>query len=165
MPATYEKIATTTLSSAASSINFSSISSAYTDLRLVFTWIPTAVNNLFIRLNNDSTAIYSDTYMTGRGTTATSSRDTASSAWFVNQVFNPSTTYPTFNTIDLFSYTGSTFKTALITTSADWNGSGYTQPQVGLYRSTSAITQINLVASSDNFAIGSTATLYGILKA
>lgn len=167
MPATYEPIATTTLGSASTPINFTSIPATYTDLRVVLIWRPATSTsmNLFIRLNNDSTALYSDSYMTGNGTAVTSNKDTASSAWFVNQVINPSTTISTFTTIDLFSYAGSTNKTALIKTSADFNGSGYIQPQVGLYRSTTAISQINLVASSDNFAIGTTATLYGILKA
>jgi hypothetical protein len=157
-------IATQTLGSAASSISFTSIPATYTDLRVVFTWVPSATSvNLFIRLNNDSTALYSDTYMTGNGTAASSGTDTASSSWTVNQLINPSATIPTFNTIDIFSYAGSTFKTGLITTSSDRNGSGYTQPEVGLYRSTTAITQVNLVASSGTFNIGTTATLYGIL--
>jgi hypothetical protein len=49
MATTYEKIATTTLGTAASSIDFTSIAGTYTDLRVVFTWQPTAALNLFIR--------------------------------------------------------------------------------------------------------------------
>jgi hypothetical protein len=166
MPATYEPIQTYTLSSAAASIDFTSRPATYTDLRVVFTWVPSTTSlNLRIRLNNDATTLYSDTYITGNGTNATSARDTSASSWTVNQVLNPSATIPTFNTIDLFSYAGSTFKTALITTSSDRNGTGYTQPEVGLYRSTTAITQVNLVASTGTFNIGSTATLYGIKNA
>jgi hypothetical protein len=42
MPATYEPIATTTLGGAAATITFSSISSAYTDLRIVLVGTTTA---------------------------------------------------------------------------------------------------------------------------
>jgi hypothetical protein len=167
MAITYEPLTSTTLTSTAESINFTGISNSWTDLRVVLIWKPSTSSSMnpFFRLNNDSTALYSDTYLTGNGTAASSSKDTASSAWFVNQVINPSTSIFTFTTVDYFSYAGSTFKTALINTSADFNGSGYTQPQVGLYRSTTAITQVNIVASSDSFAIGTTATLYGIKAA
>jgi hypothetical protein len=167
VPATYEKIATTTLGSTSATITFSSIAASWTDLRLVLVWKPTssASMNPFFRINNDSTTLYSETYLNGNGTAAASGRSTGAGQWTVNQVLNPSTSQFTFTTVDYFSYAGSTFKTALISTAADFNGSGYTQPQVGLYRSTTAITQINLVASSDSFAIGTTATLYGILKA
>ena len=160
MATTYDKIATTTLSSTSATITFSSIAASWTDLRLVLVWKPTSSSSMnpFFRINNDSTTLYSDTYLTGNGTDASSGRDTASSAWFVNQVINPSTSIFTFTTVDYFSYADSTFKTALINTSANFNGSGYTQPQVGLYRSTTAITQVNIVASSDSFAIGTTAT-------
>jgi hypothetical protein len=68
-------------------------------------------------------------------------------------------------TYDIFSYAGSTFKTLLMTTSGDQNGSGWVERIVGLYRSTSAITSISIDASASTFAVGSTATLYGILKA
>jgi hypothetical protein len=166
MATTYDKIATTTLSSAASSIDFTSIAASWTDLRVVFTWVPSATSlNLRIRLNGDSTTLYSDTYINGDGTAATSGKDTASNSWTVNQVQNPSATIPTFTTVDIFSYAGSTFKTGLITNQNDKNGTGIVQYEVGLYRSTTAITQVNLVASSGTFNIGSTATLYGILKA
>jgi hypothetical protein len=157
-------IATTTLSSSASSINFTSIASSWTDLRVVFTWVPSVTTlNLRIRLNGDSTTLYSDTYINGNGTAAVSARDSAAGQWSVNQVQDPSATHPTFTTVDIFSYAGSTFKTGLITNQNDKNGTGIVQYEVGLYRSTTAITQVNLVASSGTFNIGSTATLYGIL--
>jgi hypothetical protein len=48
----------------------------------------------------------------------------------------------------------------------DKNGSGAVWQIVGLWRSTSAITSINFFSSTgNNFAIGTTATLYGIKNA
>ena len=67
-------------------------------------------------------------------------------------------------TLDIFSYTGSTNKTVLVTNSVDQNGSGQVGRVVGLWRNTAAITTITL-SDSSNFAIGTTATLYGIKAA
>jgi hypothetical protein len=70
-------------------------------------------------------------------------------------------------TIDLFSYAGSTNKTILTTTSTDKNGSGGVGRIVSLWRSTSAITGITITDGGAGFgwASGTTATLYGILRA
>ena len=161
-------IATTTLGSAASTITFSSISSAYTDLRLVYTVQGTAASQLvFIRFNGDTSGstLYSLTNLYGDGSTVTSSRNTSRSSWFDIQNGMPSSgsTFA-FGTIDIFSYAGSTYKTGLLTGSNDQNGSGDVDRRVGLYSSTSAITSITLTPqASGSFATGSSATLYGIL--
>ena len=68
-------------------------------------------------------------------------------------------------TYDVFSYAGSTNKTTLIINASDDNGSGRIVNTVGLYRSATAISRIDLTTSTGNFATGTTATLYGILKA
>jgi hypothetical protein len=72
---------------------------------------------------------------------------------------------PALFEIDVFSYAGSTNKTMLGKGHSDQNGSGNIVPVVGLWRNTAAITRVDLVAQSGSFAIGSTATVYGILKA
>lgn len=165
MPATYEPIATTTLGSAASSITFSSISSAYTDLRLVF--IGTSDDYASIRYNNDSGSNYSFTTLYATGSAAGSNRYSNATEWYPYVPNAMSTTIPSFMTVDIFSYAGSTYKTGLSTTSEDKNGSGFTTQMVGLWRSTAAITRIDILAlyGSGSFLTGTTATLYGILKA
>lgn len=159
MPSTYDPIATTTLSSAASTITFSSISSAYTDLRLVLGWV--SGTNPRIRFNSDTGTNYSNTTVYGDGT-ATSYAQTSMDG--LNIYAYGVGTQPAFYSLDLFSYTGSTYKTCLVTGSEDKNGSGAVVRQAGLWRSTSAVTSVT-VFGSGNFAIGTTATLYGILKA
>jgi hypothetical protein len=165
MPATYEPIATQTVAVAASSVTFSSIPSTYTDLRIVI--VPTALtsNNFAFRLNSDSGSNYSRTRLAADGSSATSSQNTNQTELQLTSSFNIGST-PTLRTLDIFSYAGSTFKTLLFSEDADLNGSGGLNKQVGLWRSTSAITSINFFAQSAVlFAIGSTFTLYGIKNA
>jgi hypothetical protein len=164
MATTYEKIATTTLGSAAADITFTSIPATYTDLRIV--WLGTATGggvDFYLRFNSDTGTNYSGTYLYGDGSSAGSQRVTSENAARLS--FGLSSTIPTTTQIDIFSYTGSTFKTLLSAFSNDFNGSGETRRSVHLWRSTSAVTSITLSPSSSTFASGTTATLYGILKA
>lgn len=165
MPATYEPIATTTLSSAASTITFSSIGSGYTDLKLVLVTTTSVSDTVFLRFNSDSTTTYSGTYLYGDGSTASSGRRTSVTGLYGGFGVTTSTSTPSMWTWDIFSYAGSTNKTTLNTISMDFNGSGSVTRSVGLWRSTSAVTSISANVSGSNFNSGTTATLYGIKAA
>jgi len=167
MAATYDSIATTTLGSAAASITFSSIASSWTDLRIVLNVNTTSVNTRYIlmRFNSDSGANYSYTSLGGNGSITFSSNGINNTEIYVGDAATTSSTLPTFYTSDIFSYAGSTYKTALSTGSADKNGSGVTERTVGLWRSTSTINSIILLPFTGNFNTGTTATLYGIKNA
>jgi hypothetical protein len=162
MPTTYEPIATQTLASAAASITFSSISSAYTDLRLVIVLKATSGNtsNLNLVLNSDTGTNYSYTTLRGDGTSAFSNSFTNNSNIRTGSGNITAGNLSLFE-IDLFSYAGSTFKTVLLNQSVDLNGSGQTIRSVNLWRSTSAVNRIDC-NFSNNGDIGTTATLYGI---
>ena len=164
MPATYEKIASTTLSSSNSTITFSSIPATYTDLRLVIVAKGTAASDVNMVFNSSGSAC-SWTQFAGSGSAASSgSITTGVGRAYITLNFNVlSTTIPQMYTVDIFSYTGSTHKTSLITFQEDNNGSGYVGTKVGKWPSTAAITSITL--NGTDFATGTTATLYGILKA
>jgi hypothetical protein len=164
MPATYEPIATSTLTASATSFTFSSIPSTYTDLHLVVVGLLVANSQFRLTFNGDSGSNYSYTRITGDGAAASSGRATPAvridlnSATAVND-------QPALATVDVFNYANtSVFKTALSEFSNDRNGGGSVQRTVGLWRDTSAITSLRILAGGD-FASGSTATLYGILKA
>jgi hypothetical protein len=165
MASTYEPIATTTLGSAASTITFSSIPSTYTDLRLVVVCTAVSVNqDSIIRFNSDTGTNYSYTIITGNGSAVTNSRGSNSdSIYFASG--SVSITLPTFYGVDIFSYAGSTNKTILVSTSMDKNGSGEASRTVGLWRNTAAITRIDFILSTANYAAGTTATLWGIKAA
>ena len=163
--ATYEPIATQTLASAASNITFSSIASSWTDLRVVLTGTTVSGSpSPLIQFNSDTGTNYSYTRLTGNGTIAASaaSTNTAGIGCSILTGFNSST--PSFASFDIFSYAGGTYKTVLVTSENDRNGSGSTERIVGLWRSTSAITTVNLNNPSQ-FGTGTTATLYGIKAA
>jgi hypothetical protein len=169
MPATYEPIATTTLGSNASSITFTSIASTWTDIKLIAVLKGAGTSPTFrARVNSSTTTIYSHTAIDGNGTSATSSRGTGLD-YIATGGTTISATNPEFYELDFFSYAGSTNKTMLVGRSADYNGSGDVERYVNLWRSTTAISSIQLYANLFNasglFATGSTATLYGIKAA
>ncbi len=162
MAATYEPIATTTLSSAAASVSFTGISSAYTDLRIIAVGVRVSGGALALQFNGDTGTNYSKTRLAGTGTSASSSRDTTQTNIGTN---GWNTTYNQLYEIDLFSYAGSTYKTCLIGMSADENGGGEVSRIVGLWRNTAAINRVDLLITSGTIAAGFTATLYGIKAA
>ena len=165
MATTYEKIATTTLGSSNANITFSSIPSTYTDLRFVVTGTSvTSFATLLIRFNSDTASNYSQTRIVGSGAAASSQRETSATSIraALSSGFGP--TEPSFISVDVFSYADSTYKTALVEASCDRNGAGSVERAVGLWQSTSAITTI-LINNANQFTTGTTATLYGILKA
>ena len=77
---TYVAIATNTLGSAAASVTFSSIPGTYTDLVIVTQAISATADNVGIRFNSDSGSNYSQTWLSGNGTSAISSRYSSSTS-------------------------------------------------------------------------------------
>lgn len=163
MPATYEPIATTTLGSTASTITFSSIPTTFTDLVFIFVGRGNSSNDdLRLQFNSDTGTNYSRTDLYGNGSSALSA--TAANGADIRIASNDGMdTNTAFLQVDIFNYTGSTNKTCLVSWNHDdANGSVYRQ--VGLWRNTAAINSIRLTLNT-LFAVGTTATLYGILRA
>ena len=158
MPATYDKIQSTTLGSSTATITLSSISSAYTDLVLVLAGLYTTSNNINCKINNDSGSNYSATNIRGNGTSATSG-NYSNASFGIGFGENPE------NTIFQFlNYSNTTTnKTVLVRSNI---GSSETRAVVALYRSTSAINRLDLIHDSANgFNTGTMVTLYGIKAA
>ena len=164
MPITYDNIATTTLGSAAASIDFTSIPATYTDLRLVFVnqGTGTAGNSRFLRFNSDSSSSYSRTKLVGTGVEAYSGQQIEQTTLRFTEAGTSASPVWQLQTVDIFSYAGSTNKTCLMISNEDNNGSGNILTGVGLWRSTAAITSISLFLTTGTFAAGTIATLYGI---
>ena len=164
MAATYEPIATTTLGSAASSITFSAISNAFTDLRVVLVETSSSTATQRIRFNSDTGTNYSTTILYGTGAAAGSAQFSSSNG-IISDYYSGGSATPSMKTFDVFSYAGSTNKTVLITNSNDKNGSGAVERMVGLWRNTAAITSITITRDGGNYNTGTTATIYGIKSA
>jgi hypothetical protein len=159
MPATYDPIATQTLSSAAASVTFSSIPATYTDLVLVFNGTSLAASYLSLQYNSDTGNNYSVTLMRGDGTTASSTRYSS-----IDQIYASITNTLQTTISNVFfqiqNYSNSTtFKTSLSRANQSTNA---TEAGVGLWRSTAAINAIKILSPNANFATGSVFTLYGI---
>ena len=160
MATTYEPIATTTLGSASNSVSFSSISGSYTDLVLIVYTKSATTDNLAIQVNGDTGTNYSNTYISGNGSTAISGRNTSVSQAYIT---GTGTSFGT-SIINFQNYANTTtYKTSLLRHNF---GGTMLQQWVGLWRSTAAINRIDIIGSgSATFATGSTFTLYGIAAA
>lgn len=172
MPATYEPIASQTLGSDSASVEFSSISGAYTDLRLVVVGRTSHTSDnseaLAIRLNSDSGSNYSSTRLQGNGSTATSDRTTSQSYMFCARI-NPShnsNTSPSTAILDFMTYSNTNVFKTVLAASATSAEQVSVDRSVALWRSTNAITTITLTsARGANFKSGTTFSLYGVKAA
>lgn len=161
MPKTYEPIATYTAPSAQASYTFSSIPSTYTDLVLVFSGSATATSYISLQYNGDTASNYSVTLLRGDGSVATSSRYSTTEIYASISATNTTAINNVIFQIQNYSNT-TTFKTNL---SRANNAGVSTEAGVGLWRSTAAINAVKVSSPTNNFATGSTFTLYGIKSA
>ena len=157
---TYTPIASQTLGSAASSVTFSGIPQNFTDLRIVFTGLSTSSTpNIWVQFNGDTGTNYSNTTLAGNGTTAVSVRASNQTYGLMN-AYGLSTSVIQNDYLDVMNYSNTTTFKSAIARFSEGGGVGAT---VNLWRSTSAITSISLIAGGLSFASGSTFNLYGII--
>jgi hypothetical protein len=164
MATTYEPIATQTLSSTSAQIDFNSIPQTYTDLVLVTNLIVTDSGYPFMRINGNTSSIYSNTFIRGTGSAIVTSRNSNSTEWYFTTGYD---TYgvPVLATINFFNYTSSTNKTGLVQNAGASQTTSPVSVSALLARTSSAITSISLIKASTTWSAGSTATLYGIKNA
>jgi hypothetical protein len=164
MPSTYEPIATQTLGSAAASVTFSSIPATYTDLIIVTQAISASADDVGIRFNSDSGTNYSQTWLSGNGSSAFSGRYSSSTSVYLDIYGSMGTTLFNNANVQIMNYANTTTNKTFLSRS-NRAGAGV-DAIVGLWRNTAAITTIVLAPTSGvNFSTGSTFTLYGIKAA
>jgi hypothetical protein len=159
--ATYTQIATNTLGSAASSVTFSSIPGTYTDLIIASSIISNSTSNdTKVQFNGDTNSNYSMTRMYGEASATGSDRSTNATSMHLGR--NSTTVTP--NIFHIMNYSNTTtYKTAL---GRSGFATGIVLANVGLWRSTSAITSVTiLITGGDTFSANSTFSLYGIAAA
>jgi hypothetical protein len=162
MAKTYEPIATTTLGSNQTSVDFSSISSSYTDLILILEGTGTADLDLCLRFNSDTGSNYSMTNLRGDGSSVYSTRDTSRDRMAVGII----TGTRTMARINIQNYSNTTtYKTALARTDST-NSTYGLMARVGLWRSTSAISTVTVLTNSTSgLGSGMVLSLYGVKAA
>ena len=163
------KIADSTVESPVSTITFSSIPSGYTDLKLVISARGDAgaiSRSVYVTFNGSSTS-YSDRYLQGDGSAASSgSNSGGTTKIYAGECTASTATSNTFGNQELYipNYTGSTNKSISADAVAETNATTqYMSLVAGLWSNTAAITSITLVPSTGSFVANSTFTLYGVL--
>ena len=149
-------------------ISFTNIPQNYQDLKVIVFARSTYTTSTGFSyyLNNAGLGSFSQTTLTGNGSSASSARNITSNCYGVINPLIPfsTSTAGVFSSseLDILNYSNSTtFKTSIGKNACDLNGSGEFDLYVGTYLSTSPITSMN-ISTNGNFVSGSTFALYGI---
>lgn len=167
---TYDLIASNVLSSATSSVTFSSIPATYRDLIVVALGVSTGdFSNMFIRFNADTGSNYNAVYMTGNGSsTGSSAPSNQTSLYIANNAAYAANGNAIQAIISIMDYSATDkHKTVLARSNAINASFGGTEAVAGRWASTSAINSVEIRNQSGNgflFASGSTFYLYGIVS-
>ena len=161
-------IETKTLGTAQAAIEFTSIPQTYTDLLVVCSLRHTGtgfdnVAGSVLGLNGSSTG-FSFRWLFGTGSGAASGSGTTG---FIGTSPSNTATSNTFGNTQVYipNYTGSTNKSYSVDAVAENNATlTYSSINAGLWSNTAAITSLSVTSEATNLAIGSTISLYGILK-
>ena len=157
--ATYTPLQSIKLTSAATSITFSTIDQTYTDLVVKTTGFNSTLLGVQLRFNGDTNGNYSETVFLGSGTSAIPSRGSA--VTFLNHGYTDTTIGVNISTI--FNYASTVMNKSMTTR---WNSVASSDPYIalyaGLWKNTSAITSITLSVPSGTLSAGFTFDLYGI---
>jgi len=167
LPSTMTPIATTTLTTATATVTFSSIPQVYTDLVVVAHvkgGNAGGAEVYLMQFNGDTGTNYSRTELYGNGTSAASTRASNNTSGRAGRISGSGSSEYVINTLNIMNYSNTTtYKTWLV---RENEAASWTAADVGLWRSTAAITSIALFSNSSyNTAVGSTITLYGIKAA
>lgn len=156
-------------SGGAASITFNNIPQTFTDLKLVVS-ARDATSAIFanfnLLINADTSTIYSATRLFGSGTGVASDRYSALSSAPTGWFNSATSTASTFSNGEVYiaNYTSSNFKSIMSDSASENNAANaYQGFNAGLYRSTNAITSIN-ISTGATISQYSTFTLYGITK-
>ena len=157
---TYVALDKVTVGTAVNNITFTSIPQGYTDLVVVMNnQIASGGNdNILYQYNGDTATNYSGTSLYGTGSAAASDRASNSANYIAGRVGSAVNSTSIFQVQNYSNAT--TYKTSLSRANVS---DALVMAFVGLWRSTAAITSLKLyTASSVNFNVGSTFSLYGI---
>lgn len=165
--ATYVKIQTVTVGvGGASTIDFTSIPSTYTDLQILCSlktnYSGGQWSQVSLRFNGSSTS-YSIRNIYGSGSSASSGTDVTTTGGFATTGGTGGTSIFASNSIYIPNYTSSNFKSYSVESAPEMNNAlALMQFGAGIWSDTAAINAVSLVDVNGSFVQHSTATLYGI---
>lgn len=174
MPTRRQLIQKIQLNGNASSVTFSNIPGTYTDLMLVLSGrtdysggLNGGVQDVVIRVNNDSGNNYSYRVLYGQTSTAGSFSGSSVSSIHFGNLPTANSTASTFcsNKLYIPNYAGSKNKSMSLTAARENNSTfGDNRAITGLWSNTAAITRVDVIAEypSGSLVAGSTFYLYGI---
>jgi hypothetical protein len=158
-------------SGGAATVTFNSIPQTFTDLQVM---VSGRLNNaasttaFYVYFNGSNTAVYSDTYLQGSGSSIGSGRESNNVAAYQVQTPANASTSNTFGNSSLYipNYTGTNFKSWITDGVSENNGTtAYQNLTAGLWCNTAAITSLSLTSyGNGDWLQYSTFTLYGITK-
>lgn len=172
MPNTFTKIASVTVGAGgASTIDFTSIPSTYTDLQIVLSQrsaSPAAIDSNFVRFNLDDSASYD--YRSLIGQTGLSSQTGTNQTYFLTYTISGgASTANTFGSMQVYvpNYAGNQNKSVSIDAVGENNTTANDTFRLALiaatWKKTTAINRVTFYTfSGNNFSQYTTATLYGI---
>jgi hypothetical protein len=156
------------LSTAASSVTFSSIPQTYTHLQIrgicKTTTSGSNIASIGGRFNSDTGSNYAKHFLNGSGSAGASGGSASQTSMFfgTESPAGPTSVFAS-NVIDILDYANTNkYKTTRSFSGADQNGSGFVQFMSGLWMNTVAVTSITILAGVDNFDQYSSFALYGI---
>lgn len=161
----WDQIATATGTGSSQTLAFSSIPQTYKDLMVMFTGASTTSNfdqGTQITINSGTTGPLS-TYMYGNYGSAGGALPnvgTGTSSYYLNTLGNNNQTQATVLFMD-YSSTNKT-KTVHCYNGMQTSSGGYTFMYSGVFNTTTAISQISLIASVGNWNTNTRCTLYGV---
>jgi hypothetical protein len=160
--ATYTPLATVTLGGTASSVTFSSIPATYRDLVVVFLGAGSTNLEGRIRLNSDTGSNYNYVRMSGSGSAATAASAASQTSGFVSAIAKATTTGALQMNINIMDYSATDKHTTIISR-ADQAANG-SEAFANRWANTAAVTSVQILTSTGNWAIGTTVNLYGIVS-
>lgn len=168
----YESIATVTLTTGTSAIDFTSIPSTYKHLQIRGILLNAAsTDNLSIRVGAgsiDTGSNYSSHQLQGTGATTVANASSTSTSAGLSGLVVAGSSYPFSCIFDILDYSNTNkYKTFRGLSGQDGNGTGLAtdwrvQLTSGLWQNTSAINAIRVYTPAGNIGNYSTLALYGI---
>lgn len=159
----YESIATVSLSSSQSTIDFTSIPSTYKHLQIRGIAKASAAGNLRLQFNGDTSSIYSYHLLYGDGSAPAAGSSVSTTSCYAGYMSSTSN-FSAF-CIDILDYTNTNKnRTTRTLFGVDANGSGYAMLNSSGYYSTTTVSSIKLFCdfSGSTLSQYSHIALYGI---